>query len=298
MNITISGASGFIGRRLLQVLGGAGHSLDVLSRHAGTHLPQGVRLWVWDPMKDPPPRGSLDRSDVVIHLAGEPVAQRWTAEAKHRIRESRVVGTRHLVEALTTLPRRPGTLICASGIGYYGSRGDDLLDESAPPGSGFLPTVCVAWESEARAAEALGMRVVLVRIGMALDPHGGALQKMLPPFRLGVGGRLGFGRQWVSWIHLEDLAGLFRFAAENPVHGALNGTAPQPVRNAEFTRELARALRRPAVFPVPPPALKLLFGEMAQVLLESQRVAPHAAEAAGFRFRFPELGPALADLLR
>jgi uncharacterized protein (TIGR01777 family) len=297
MNITISGASGFVGRRLLKVLGNAGHSLHVLSRHAGTNLPPGVKISVWDPIKGQPPAESLREADAVIHLAGEPVAQRWTAEARQRIRESRVAGTRNLVEALATLPRRPGALICASAIGYYGSRGDEILLESSPPASGYLPEVCVAWEKEAQAAEALGMRVVRVRTGVVLDARGGALQRMLPPFRMGVGGRLGDGRQWMSWIHLEDLAGLFRFAAENPVGGALNAVAPHPVTNAEFTRALAQALRRPAVFPVPGFALKMLFGEMASVLLASQRVAPAAAEAAGFQFRFPQLGPALADLL-
>jgi uncharacterized protein (TIGR01777 family) len=298
MNITISGASGFIGRRLLKVLGGAGHSLHVLSRHAGTNLPNGMRLSVWDPAKGAPPRESLENADVVVHLAGEPVAQRWTAGAKARIRESRVTGTRHLVEALAALPRKPAALVCASAIGYYGDRGDEVLDESAAAGTGYLPEVCVAWEREAVAAEAVGLRVVRVRIGLVLDPRGGAFQRMLPPFRLGIGGRLGSGQQWMSWIHLSDLAELFRFAIENPVRGVLNGVAPAPVRNAEFTRHLAGALRRPAIFPVPTLGLKLLFGEMAQVLVESQRVLPRAAEAAGFRFRYPELGPALADLLR
>jgi len=188
--------------------------------------------------------------------------------------------------------------VCASAIGYYGDRGDDVLDESAPPAAGFLPEVCAAWEHEALSAEALGIRVVRIRIGVVLDPAGGALQRMLPPFRFGVAGRLGSGRQWMSWIHLNDLAELFRFAVENPVEGALNGVAPEPVRNAEFTRQLAGTLRRPAVFPVPEFAPNLIFGEMAQVLVESQRVAPRATAAAGFRFRFPELGLALADLLR
>jgi hypothetical protein len=278
MNITISGASGFIGRHLLKSLAEAGHSLRALSRHA-------------------PPAESLREADVVIHLAGEPLAQRWTAEAKQRIRESRVTGTRHLVEALATFPRRPQALICASAIGYYGSRGDEVLTESSAPGSGFLPELCVAWEREAQAAEAFGLRVVRMRTGLVLHAHGGALVRMLPPFRMGVGGRLGSGRQWMSWIHLEDLAALFQLAVENPVRGPLNGVAPNPVTNSDFTRELARALRRPAVFPVPEFALRLLFGEMADVLLASQRVAPRAAQAAGFRFRFPQLAPALADLL-
>ena len=297
MNITISGASGFIGRRLLKSLAKAGHSLHVLSRHAGTNLPAGVRISTWDPLQGPPPAGSLREADAIIHLAGEPVAQRWTAQAKRRIRESRVAGTRNLVEALVTLTQRPEALICAAAIGYYGSRGDEVLTESSAPGSGFLPEVCVAWEREAQAAEALGVRVVRVRMGLVLDAGGGALQRMLPPFRMGVGGRLGNGRQWMSWIHLEDLAALFQFAVESQVRGPLNGVAPNPVTNSDFTRELARALGRPAVFPVPGFALRLLFGEMADVLLDSQRVAPGAPEAAGFRFRFPQLAQALAGLL-
>lgn len=299
MNITVSGASGFIGRRLLKVLSGAGHSLHVLSRHAGTNLPSGVRLLsVWDPVKGPPPRESLERADVVIHLAGEPVAQRWTAAAGERIRKSRVSGTHHLVEAISALPHKPAALVCASAIGYYGSRGDELLDESSAPGSGFLPEVCVAWEHEARSAEALGVRVACIRIGIALGMHGGALPQMLNPFRFGVGGKLGSGQQWMSWIHLDDLAELFRFAAEQPVSGAVNGVAPRPVRNADFTREVARALKRPAVFRVPALALQLLLGDMAELLLGSQHCVPTAAQAAGFTFRHPELGPALADLMR
>jgi hypothetical protein len=279
MNISISGASGFIGRHLMKSLAQAGHSLRALSRHT-------------------PPAESLREADAIIHLAGEPVAQRWTAAAKQRILDSRVVGTRNLVEALAALPRRPEALICASAIGYYGSRGDEVLTESSAPGSGFLPEVCVAWEREALAAEAFGIRVVRVRTGVVLDANGGALVRMLPPFRMGLGGRLGSGRQWMSWIHLEDLAALFQFAVESQVRGPLNAVAPNPVTNSDFTRELAHALRRPAVFPVPEFALKMLFGEMADVLLASQRVAPAAAEAAGFRFRFPQLAPALESLLR
>lgn len=298
MNITISGASGFIGRRLLKVLSASGHSLHVLSRHGGTNLPGGVRLSVWDPLKGPPPPESLDSADAIVHLAGEPVAHRWTAETKRRIRDSRVTGTRHLVEALAALSRKPTALICASAVGYYGTRGDEVLHESSAAGGDFLAEVCVAWERESRAAQALGLRVASIRIGMVLDARGGALQRMLPAFRLGVGGRLGSGRQWVSWIHLSDLVELFRFVIENPLQGAINGVAPEPVRNVEFTRHLARALKRPAVFPVPEFGLKLLFGELAQVLLASQRAVPRAAEAAGFPFRFPQLGPALADLLR
>lgn len=298
MRITISGASGFIGRRLLQVLGESGNSLHVLTRRAGTNLPNGAGLSVWNPTNGAPPGESIENADVIVHLAGEPVAQRWTADVKRRIHESRVAGTHHLVEAIARSPRKPAALICASATGYYGSRGDELLDESAPPGTGYLPEVCVAWEREAREAENLGIRVVVIRIGVVLDPHGGALQRMLPPFRLGLGGRLGSGRQWMSWIHLADLIELIRFAVEQPVRGVFNGVAPEPVTNQEFTRHLAATLHRPAVFPVPPLALKLLFGEMAGVLLDSQRVLPRATEAAGFRFRFPQLRPAMSDLLR
>lgn len=297
MNIAISGASGLIGRRLLKVLAKDGQSLTALSRHAGTNLPPGVRLAVWDPVKGEPPADALRDADAVIHLAGSPVAQRWSARAKQDIRESRVAGTRNLVQALSKLRRKPGVLICASAIGYYGSRGDEVLAESAAPGSDYLAEVCVAWEKEAQAAEALGMRVVRVRTGIVLDARGGALPRMLPPFRMGAGGKLGSGRHWMSWIHLEDLAALFQFALTKPVSGAVNGVAPNPVTNADFTRALAAAVHRPAIFPVPAFALRLLFGEMSEILLASQRVKPQAAESAGFAFRFPELAGALAAVL-
>jgi uncharacterized protein (TIGR01777 family) len=298
VNIAISGASGLIGRRLLKVLAKDGQSLTALSRHAGTNLPPGVRLAVWDPVKGEPPADALREADAVIHLAGSPVAQRWSASAKQDIRESRVAGTRNLVQALSKLRRKPGVLICASAIGYYGSRGDEVLVESAAPGSGYLAEVCVAWEKEAQAAEALGMRVVRVRTGIVLDARGGALPRMLPPFRMGAGGKLGSGRHWMSWIHLEDLAALFQFVLTTPVSGAVNGVAPNPVTNAGFTRALAAAVHRPAIFPVPAFALRLLFGEMSEILLASQRVKPQAAESAGFTFRFPELAGALAAVLK
>jgi uncharacterized protein len=296
MNITISGASGLVGRHLLRVLGNAGHKLHALSRHAGTNLPNGVKLSVWDP-KSLPPLESLENADAVIHLAGEPVAQRWTAEARRRIRDSRVGSTERMVEALSKLPRAPAALVCASAVGYYGSRGDEILEETSPAGSGFLPEVCVAWEKAAQAASNLGPRVTLIRIGMVLDSKRGALGKMLAPFRAGAGGRLGSGRQWMSWIHVGDLVELIRFAIDKPLAGAVNGVAPFPVSNREFTQALAHALKRPAVLPVPEFFLKALLGDMAEILLASQRVAPRVAESAGFHFRFPQLGPALADLL-
>jgi hypothetical protein len=274
------------------------HSIHVLSRHAGTNLPPGVRLSVWDPPKGEPPADSLSDADAVIHLAGEPVAQRWSTDAKQRIRESRVAGTRNLVHALSKLPQRPPTLVCSSAVGYYGSRGDETLTESSAPGSGYLAEVCQAWEKEAQAAASLGMRVVQVRTGVVLDARGGALQRMLPPFRMGVGGKLGDGSQWMPWIHIQDLVSLYRFALDQPLKGPVNGVAPNPARNADFTKALAAAVKRPAFLPMPGFALRLLFGEMAEILLASQQVLPKAAESAGFRFQFPQLGPALADALK
>jgi len=277
MNIVVTGGSGFLGRRIVTALEGE-HTVRVLTR------------------QEPSPASVLAAADAVIHLAGEPVAQRWTEAARGRIRDSRVLGTRHLVAGLAAAPARPRVLVSASAIGIYGTRGDEPLTESSRSGFGFLPEVCAAWEHEAAAAERWGARVVLLRTGIVLAPGGGALARMLPAFRLGAGGRLGDGRQWMSWIHAADLVELVRFALTHPLRGALNAVAPEPVTNREFTRLLARALRRPAVLPVPAVALRLLFGEMSEVLLASQRVLPRAAIEAGFRFAWPRLGPALANL--
>jgi hypothetical protein len=236
----------------------------------------------------------------VVNLAGESVAQRWTAAARERILSSRVQATRGLVAALHDQPgaESPRVLVSASAVGYYGSRGDDVLTEQAAPASDFLASVCVGWEEEARGAESFGVRVVTPRIGVVLGPDGGALQQMMLPFKMGVGGRLGSGQQWMSWIHLDDLIALIEFAIATPaLHGPVNATAPHPVTNAEFTRELAAALHRPAIFPVPAFTLKLLFGEMSQVLLGSQRAIPEAAVRAGFEFRYSDVGLALAASL-
>ncbi len=298
MKITISGASGLIGRRLLKALAADGHSLNVLSRHAGTNMPGGVRLSVWDPPKAEPPAEALRDADAVIHLAGEPVAQRWSTQVKQRIRDSRVIGTRNLVQALSKLQHRPEILISGSAVGYYGSRGDETLVESSKPGTGYLAEVCTAWEQEAMAAEPLGIRVVRLRTGLVLDARGGALARMLPPFRMAVGGKIGDGKQWMPWVHIQDLVALIQFALVHPLRGPLNGVAPYPVVNADFTKALAAAVKRPAIFPVPGFALSLLFGENTEVLMASQRVVPKEAEAAGFPFRFTQLAPALADLLK
>ena len=232
----------------------------------------------------------------MVHLAGSPVAQRWTPWAKKEIRASRVKGTHHLVTALSTMKQRPMVLVCASAIGIYGDRGDEVLTEASPVATGFLADVCREWESEADLAESLGVRVVKLRFGIALGRKGGALEKMLPPFRAFMGGRLGTGSQWMSWIHIDDIVGLIRYALAYPLTGVVNATAPNPVRNSEFTRELGATLHRPAIFPVPAAALKIMLGDMASVLLASQRVLPKAAETGGYRFAYPELGPALRNL--
>ncbi len=284
MNITVTGATGFIGRYLVQSLARDGHSVRALSRAA------------WDVLAGEPPAESLAKADAVVHLAGSPVAQRWTSGAKKKIRASRVQGTHHLVTALSTLSGRPEALVCASAIGIYGDRGDEVLTEASPIATGFLADVCHEWEQEADLAEALGIRVVKLRFGIALGRKGGALEKMLPPFRAFVGGKVGTGSQWMSWIHIADIVGLIRHAIEHPVSGVMNATAPNPVRNREFARELGAALHRPAIFPVPALALRILLGEMASVLVASQRVLPKAAESTGYRFEFPDLGGALRDL--
>ena len=274
MNVAITGASGMIGRRLGKRLGEAGHKVLAIPRGA-----------------------SVPGCDALVNLSGEPIAQRWTAAAKKRISESRVEGTLRLASALSALSPRPRVLVCASAVGIYGSRGDEILTETSAPGKGFLPQVVMDWERAARSAEAFNIRVINLRFGVVLGP-GGALAKMLPAFRLCAGGQLGSGRQWMSWIHIEDAVSLILFAIESAaLEGALNATAPNPVTNAEFTRTLARSLHRPAIFPVPAFALKLLFGEMSEVLLDSQRVIPAAAQTTGFRFHYPHLSAALNDLL-
>ncbi len=295
MKIILTGATGFIGRRLSDHLARQGHQLACLSRRAASR----PGWYAWDPEAGPPPQAALLGAGAVIHLAGEPVAQRWSAGVKRRIRSSRVQGTLSLLRALSALPVRPGVLVCASAVGFYGSRGDEILPESAAPGGDFLSAVCIEWEHAAQAAVELGLRAVSLRIGVVLDPGGGALAQMLPVFRAGIGGPIAGGQAWMSWIHLNDLVRMIAWAVENTaVAGPVNAVAPNPVRNSDFTRALALTLRRPALFPVPALALKLLYGEMAGIVLASLRVAPERALQAGFQFDWPELGPALRDLLR
>jgi len=298
VNITVTGATGFVGRHVIAGLLRDGHNISALARKRSAAMPASVRFFAWEAGETEPPAESLAGADAVIHLAGEPVGQRWTDEVKTRIRKSRVDGTRHLVNALSTQSRRPGVLISASAIGIYGSRGDEILTEGSAPADDFLARITVDWENAARLAEPLGIRVVCPRFSMILG-DGGALAKMLSPFRMGAGGRLGSGKQWTSWVHIDDIVSLILFAlADDELRGPVNATAPNPVTNAEFTRELAAALHRPAIFPVPKLALKVMFGEMAEVVLASQRVIPEVAQKARFQFQYPQLGEALRRLFQ
>jgi uncharacterized protein len=293
MRALITGATGFIGRRLAGRL----QRPVVLSRRPARarELLGDVQAYAWEPEAAPPPAEALREVDVVFHLAGEPVAAgRWTAARRARIRSSRVESTRNLVAALEASPARPRVLVAASAVGFYGSRGDEVLDESSPPGDGFLAGVCAAWEAAALRAQALGVRVVTPRIGIVLGKGGGALARMIPPFKLGLGGPLAGGRHWMSWIHLDDLVGILLHAAHSEdLRGAVNAVGPGPVTNLQFTRALAAALHRPAIFPVPRFALRLMFGELASELLASQRAVPSVAEKTGFRFQYSTVEQAL-----
>lgn len=299
MRVTVTGATGLIGTGLVEALKRRGDEVTVLSRdpdRAAARL--GVSAVKWAPLRQPAPAEALAGADGVIHLAGEPVAQRWSAAAKERIRASRVEGTANLVEGLRGVEPRPRVLVSASGVGYYGACGDEELDESAPPGDDFLAEVCVAWEQAAREAEALGMRVARVRTGVVLDAQGGALAKMLMPFRLGVGGPVGGGRQWMPWIHVDDLIAIYLTALDGKGwRGPVNASAPQPATNADFSKALGRALHRPAVLPVPALALRALYGEMAQIVTTGQRAIPRQALALGYAFHHPQLDEALRAAL-
>lgn len=299
MKLLITGGTGFIGVPLCAALLKRGHDLLVLTRSPQTQPARsGIRFLSLD--TDEWPR-AIRWMDGVINLAGESLAgARWSVEQKRRIRESRVQTTRRVVEAIAAAPTKPSVLINASAIGYYGPRADEELTETASPGRGFLAETCLGWEREAQRAEQIpGVRVVRLRIGLVLGPGGGALTKMVPPFRWWIGGPLGSGRQWVSWIHLDDVIGLVEHLLTQPgLAGAVNATAPHPVTMATLCRELGRALHRPSWAPVPEVVLRLLLGEMADLLLTGQRVLPHAALQTGFRFRFAKLPEALAACLR
>ena len=293
--VLVSGSSGLIGTALLPALRSSDYEVTCLVRGAAS----GSGRIGWDPARPLAPE-SVSGFDTVIHLAGESIVGRWTDAKKRRILESRVQGTRNLGEALAAAPQRPRLLISASAIGYYGDRGDETLREDSPSGSGFLPEVCREWEAAAEPAAKAGIRTVQMRFGLVLSPSGGALQKMLPPFRMGVGGNMGNGRQWWSWVDIVDLVGAIQHVIKtDTLRGPVNVVAPTPARNADFTRTLASVLSRPAIFPMPAFAARLVFGQMGdELLLASQRVQPARLMASGYVFQKPDLKKSLEDILK
>jgi uncharacterized protein (TIGR01777 family) len=305
MRVTLTGATGLIGPALLASLGERGAQVTILTRdpeRARAKLGE-VEAVRWDPMSEPAPAAALAGRDAVVHLAGAPVAQRWSKKVKQAIRASRVIGTRNLVEGIASVEQtdagqRPRTLVSSSAIGYYGAHGDEPLDEDAPPGSDFLAQVCVEWEEAASAAGELGLRVVQVRTGVVLDSNGGALSKMLPPFRLGVGGPVAGGRQYVSWVHAQDLVGMMIAALDDERWtGPINATAPEPVTNRDFSKALGAVLGRPALLPVPGAALRMLYGDMAEIVTSGARVMPAKPLVLGYQFGHPRLDEALRSAL-
>ena len=291
MHIGLTGATGFIGGKFIDLALRRGHEIIAFTRDPQRRIP-GCEMRAFS-LGAPP---DIAGCEAFIHLAGEPVVGLWTAAKKRRILESRVLGTRRIVEAINAAREKPEVLLSGSAIGFYGDRGDTELTETSPTGTGFLAETVQQWEAEAHRAE--GIRIVSLRTALVLGKHGGALPPMARIFKLGLGGPLGDGRQWMSWIHLHDLAQLALFAIENlDIRGPLNGSAPWPVRNAEFTKALAQILRRPAIFRVPAFALRATLGDFSRELLDSKRVLPATALDHGFRFQFPDLAPALANLL-
>jgi len=293
--VLVTGVSGPIGTALLASFDPEKTQIVRLVRGRAQNAAQGS----WDPLAPLSP-AAVSGFDAVVHLAGESIVGRWTAEKKKAIRESRVQGTRNLASALAKSEARPRVLVSASAVGFYGSRGDELLSEESPIGQGFLSEVCREWEDASRIAAEASIRTVNIRIGLVLAAKGGALGNMLKPFKLGLGGRIGSGRQWWSWVHVDDIVGGIHHAMHtDSLSGAVNLVAPNPVRNAEFTKVLASVLGRPAFFPVPEFALRLAFGKMAaeELLLASQRVEPGKLRTSGYEFRFPELRAALSNLV-
>lgn len=291
MRVAVTGATGMIGRALAGALSGRGDEVTALSR--STNWP--------DPKATPAPLDALRGRDAVVHLLGEQIAQRWSDEARREIRDSRILATRNLVDAIGELreEERPRTLISQSGAGYYGHLGDQVVDESAPPGDDFLARVTVDWEAEARRAEERGVRVVTNRTGVVLSESGGALEKMLPFFKAGIGGPVAGGKQWVPWVHLDDVVGAILFELDNDAAtGPVNVAAPEPVTNRELSKVLGRVLRRPALAPVPGLAVKALYGQMAEIVITGQRAVPARLTELGYAFKRPGLEAALRDATR
>jgi uncharacterized protein len=290
VRIAVTGSSGFVGRSLTRALEQRGDEVLAVRRGGG-----GLS---WDPMRGFDPPDGLSGVDALVHLAGENIGQRWTPARKRAIRDSRITGTRTVVEALRAANPRPAVFVSASGVGIYGARGDERVDEEAAPGDDFVAHVCRDWESEALRAAQIDIRTVVLRFGPVLGHGGGPLARMLPVFRMGLGGRLGNGRQWMSWIHIDDLVRAIAFCLdERTVSGIYNATAPEPVTNRDFARALSQTLGRPAALPAPAFAVRAAFGEMAEIVLTGQRAVPDKLEAAGFRFRHRAITEALEDLL-
>ena len=297
MKILVSGSSGLVGAALTETLRRDGHDVARLVRPGAEMRAGDVR---WDPVTGELDLAAAEGADAAVNLAGASIAGgRWNEARKRVLRSSRIDATRHLVATLAKLKRPPRTLVSASAIGYYGNRGEEVLTEESAPGSDFLALLARDWESEAMRAEQTQIRTVLLRFGVILAAHGGALKKMLTPFKLGVGGKIGTGQQWMSWLTLAEAVGLVRHALETTgLRGAVNAVSPAPARNSEFTRALGQAVRRPAIFPMPAFAARLAFGEMADaLLLSSQRVVPRRLDSAGYRFLAPELTGALREVL-
>lgn len=300
--VLITGATGFIGKRVCDTLQTKDYVVSAVSRdpeRAKEKLQSVEEIYAWQPETEQLPSDAISEGQAVIHLAGEPIAGRWNAKKKQRIRDSRVLSTQNLVSSLTSSESKPDVLVCASAIGLYGATGEDSLTEESSAGTDFLAEVCQEWEAEGQKASELGIRVVHVRIGLVLGLGGGLLEQVLPPFKIGAGGKLGSGKQWMSWIHIDDVVGIIMHSLENEeIQGALNATAPNPVRNIEFTQTLGSVLRKPAIFPVPAFGLRLLMGEFAEFVVLSQNVLPEKTEASGYEFQYSTLETALSDLLK
>lgn len=298
MTYLITGATGFIGTKLIRRLVTDGGSVHYLARKRSSEFDSQVSFHCWETNEEAP-LNSLPRLDAIIHLTGEPIAQRWNPEVKKRIHDSRVIGTRNLVSAIGKLRHRPEVLVSASAVGYYGDRADQILTEESSPGSDFLAKLCLEWEAEASKAREFGLRVVPIRFGTVLGAEGGALPLMVKPAKWGLSATFGSGKQWMSWIHIDDLVNMLLFAATTrSVNTILNGVAPEPVTNALFTKALAHALNRPAFLTAPKFALQAILGEMSEFLFESLRVIPEAAQRAGFSFVYPSLAGALLNLAK
>ncbi len=301
MKTLITGATGFIGKHVIQALKKRGHEISILTRDpvgANKKINIPCHIFKWEPEKNLIPEQAFHNMDAIVHLAGENIAGgRWTKSKKNKIERSRVLATNNLIKHVKALKTKPNVIVSASAIGFYGDNGENLIDETSPPSEGFLSQVCQSWEKEILQIAQKEIRTVSLRIGVVLGHGGGAMKQILLPFRFALGGRLGKGNQWMSWIHVEDLAEMFAYGIENTnLNGVYNAVSPSPVTNLEFTKTLSQVINQPAELPVPAFALKIIFGEMSEILLNSQRVSNEKISKAGFKYKFKELKCALEDI--